>query len=76
MPVMDGITCTQEIRKLKNGNSHCTIIALTANVLKDDQIKCFKAGMNDFLSKPISIERLGSILSKWLTDDASLQINS
>ncbi len=50
MPVMDGLEATRRIRR--DLELEIPIIALTANVLKEDTKKCFDAGMNDFLSKP------------------------
>ncbi|WP_157680534.1 response regulator [Bacteriovorax sp. Seq25_V] len=50
-PAMDGITTTLEIRQIDNYQP--TIVAMTANVFKEDQIKCKEAGMNAFLSKPL-----------------------
>jgi len=63
MPVMNGIDAAKLIR---NNDKTTTIIALTANVMKDDKEKCFQAGMNDFLSKPIQIDNLAMMLRKWL----------
>ncbi|MFT5208149.1 MAG: PAS domain S-box-containing protein [Candidatus Omnitrophota bacterium] len=62
MPVMGGIDATKEIRK---SNSDIPIIALTAAVMKEDKENSFMAGMNDFLTKPIQIETLQSIITKW-----------
>jgi len=65
MPVMDGFVATKEIRewehdeKLKPGH----IIALTANALKEDKERCFKIGMNDFLSKPFKIKDIEQALN-------------
>jgi PAS domain S-box-containing protein len=56
MPEMDGITATKIIRQSEQKQPY--IIALTANALEDDRIKCMEAGMNDYISKPISIEEL------------------
>lgn len=59
MPVMDGIEATQKIRKLKDKNkSQTPIIALTANILNEEKEKCFMAGMNGYLNKPITEEAL------------------
>jgi len=63
MPVMNGIDAAKLIR---NNDKTTTIIALTANVMKDDKEKCFQAGMNDFISKPIQIDNLAMMLRKWL----------
>lgn len=56
MPEMDGITATKIIRQSPQKQPY--IIALTANALEDDRIKCIDVGMNDYISKPISIEQL------------------
>ncbi len=57
MPVMDGFEATIEIRKLESGKK-LPIIAVTANVLNADREKCLSYGMNEFISKPFSIEKL------------------
>lgn len=62
MPEMDGITATKIMRESSQKQPH--IIALTANVLEDDRIKCIDAGMNDYISKPISIDELKMALEK------------
>lgn len=63
MPRMDGITATKEILKNKFcGNP--TIVAMTANVLPEDKHQCLLAGMSDFLSKPIRVEDIMSVISK------------
>lgn len=63
MPNMDGITATQKIRANKDLKQPY-IIALTANAFAEDRINCSAAGMNDFISKPISIENLVNALKK------------
>jgi len=65
MPVMNGYLATEEIRR-KESSSHIPIIALTANAMENDDIRCKDAGMDDFLSKPFAINDLISILQKWL----------
>ena len=62
MPIKDGITATEEIRRLPIRQP--IIVALTANAFAEDREKCFAAGMSDFLSKPISREDLDRVLAK------------
>jgi len=66
MPEMDGITATREIRK-KYGEQRPqpTIIALTANVLEEDKKRCFDAGMDDFLPKPVKKDQIREKIEKW-----------
>ena len=52
MPVLSGLEATQQIRQLPDGKES-VIIAMTANAFTEDRVRCFEAGMNDFLSKPI-----------------------
>ena len=68
MPVMDGFAATQAIRQGDAGdaNRNITIVAMTANALKGDKERCLDAGMNDYLSKPIDVEKLESTLKQWL----------
>lgn len=53
MPEVDGFTATKEIRNLDSMQKNIPIIALTAHALMGDKEKCLKAGMNDYISKPI-----------------------
>jgi two-component system sensor histidine kinase/response regulator len=65
MPVMDGVTATQEIRKDPRFQE-LPIVAMTANVMAADVEKCYQAGMNDHLGKPIDPEELFGKLLKWI----------
>ncbi len=65
MPVMDGYHATRRIRALPGDAAAVTIIAMTANALSGDRAACFAAGMDDFLSKPITKAMLSSMLEKW-----------
>jgi CheY-like chemotaxis protein/HPt (histidine-containing phosphotransfer) domain-containing protein len=67
MPEMDGYACAAEIRRLEVDGGHMPIIAMTAHVMKTDRDKCLAAGMDDFLSKPVRVAHLGSVLTRWLT---------
>ncbi len=67
MPVMDGYQATMEIRRSPSAATrHVPIIALTANVMEGDQKKCLDAGMDDYLSKPYSMQDLEKKLVRWL----------
>ena len=52
MPEMDGYEATIQIRKLEDGKSKTCVMAMTANVIKEEIDKCFSSGMNDFIAKP------------------------
>ena len=62
MPEMDGFQATIEIRKT---DLNIIIIAMTANVMKDDKEKCFEIGMNDYISKPVKIDILDKKINEW-----------
>lgn len=67
MPEMDGYEATRQIRKLADDFYQALpVIALTANSMMGDDEKCYMAGMNDYLSKPIRIHELQNMLRKWL----------
>ncbi len=63
MPEMDGTTLAQTLREQGN---QITIIALTANAMAEDRLRCLQAGCNDYATKPIERERLISVCSQWL----------
>ncbi|MBF0316657.1 MAG: response regulator [Nitrospirae bacterium] len=65
MPVMDGITATLEIRKLKE-HANLPIIAMTANAMVSDRDNCMTAGMNDHVAKPIDPDELCDCLLRWI----------
>ncbi|MEO0576072.1 MAG: ATP-binding protein [Pseudomonadota bacterium] len=70
MPGLDGFDTTRQIRKMVNRKiANVPVIALTANAMAGDRQRCLAAGMNDYLSKPIKIDALGNMLTKWLDTD-------
>ncbi|MBK9956055.1 MAG: response regulator [Rhodocyclaceae bacterium] len=68
MPVMDGITATEELRRRDReaGRPHLPVIALTAGAFEDDRRRCMEAGLDDFLTKPVIVDELVAMLEKWL----------
>lgn len=65
MPEMDGVEATLAIRKLeKISHSHTPIVALTAGALQEERDKCMAAGMDNFLTKPIELEKLKEALER------------
>ena len=68
MPVMDGFEASKKIRASKELGklSEIPIIALTASAMAGDKDKCFSAGMNDYLTKPLDRDLLKRTLQKWL----------
>ena len=68
MPVMDGLQATQHIRQWEQETlqPHLSIIALTAGAFEEDRQLCIASGMDDFLTKPISMDKLASVLAKWM----------
>jgi PAS domain S-box-containing protein len=74
MPKMDGYALTAAIRAAENSDRHGVIIALTANALKGEALRCRAAGMDDYLSKPATLADLQTMLKKWLPDaDPAIQ---
>jgi signal transduction histidine kinase/DNA-binding response OmpR family regulator/CHASE3 domain sensor protein len=65
MPVMDGLTATREIRKDRNWKK-LPIITLTAKAMPDDQQRCIQAGANDYMAKPLDVEKLLSLVRVWM----------
>ncbi|MGC4014717.1 MAG: response regulator [Luteolibacter sp.] len=65
MPEMDGLTAMREIRKHREW-SRLPIIALTAKAMRSDQEQCLQAGANDYLSKPLDVEKLLSLVRVWM----------
>jgi PAS domain S-box-containing protein len=66
MPVMDGYQATKEIRLRERAMSHIPIIALTANAINGDAEKCFAAGMDAYVPKPVKMKSLKEVINQTL----------
>lgn len=69
MPILDGYETTREIRLWQESffanRRRPVVVAMTANAMKEDQQKCLNAGMDDYLSKPVSKEQLAAAIERW-----------
>jgi CheY-like chemotaxis protein len=63
MPEIDGYDATREIRRCEGNHRRTVIIAMTAEALGRD--RCIESGMDDFISKPVRMEDLTSVIRKW-----------
>jgi CheY-like chemotaxis protein len=66
MPVLDGCAATREIRRLPGWAGRVPIIALTASVFTEDSLRCFEAGMDDFVAKPFRAAELIKKCEQWM----------
>jgi CheY-like chemotaxis protein len=65
MPEMDGLTATREIRQRPDW-SNLPVIVLTAKAMANDQDECIRAGANDYMAKPVDVEKLLSLVRVWM----------
>ncbi|MEZ5114664.1 MAG: ATP-binding protein [Candidatus Nanopelagicales bacterium] len=69
MPTMDGFDATRALRARESGDEHLTVIALTAGALDEDRQRCFDAGMDDFMTKPVTLDALTRMLARHAISD-------
>jgi signal transduction histidine kinase/DNA-binding response OmpR family regulator len=75
MPTLDGYDTAREIRRREaaaaaGGGEHVPIVAMTANAMLGDRERCLEAGMDDYMAKPISLDVLDEMLTRWLSPAA------
>ncbi|MDX1907372.1 MAG: PAS domain S-box protein [Bacteroidia bacterium] len=71
MPEMDGLEATQAIRAAENATHRHVIIAMTANAMSGDRERCLAAGMDDYISKPVNLERVQEALARWFGETSA-----
>ena len=71
IPVLDGYRATGEIRRRQGASSRTPIIALTGSATPADRERCLAAGMDDYLTKPLSVKALAATLARWAPGDRS-----
>jgi CheY-like chemotaxis protein/HPt (histidine-containing phosphotransfer) domain-containing protein len=66
MPVLDGFEATQEMRRREGDGKRMPIIAMTAGAMAEDRARCVAAGMDGFVSKPVTLAAVESALAHWI----------
>lgn len=78
MPKMNGYEFTRALRRWEQhlaGRTHTPVIAITANAFREDMETCFNAGMDDFMSKPVTLARMSAVLLQWLGDTSPIGVD-
>ncbi|MGQ9425893.1 response regulator [Gilvimarinus sp. F26214L] len=70
MPVLDGLETTRRIRAMENKHGRTPVVALTAHAMTDQKAELLLAGLDDYLSKPVSEAQLIHVIRRWINSDA------
>jgi CheY-like chemotaxis protein len=70
MPELDGYQATKELRRREQGGDHTPVIAMTAHAMEGAAEECMRAGMDDYVSKPLRREQLEAALVRWIPQDS------
>jgi len=73
MPEMNGYEATREIRRIENGSRRVRIVAMTAEAVSGTRDRCLAAGMDDFISKPVTAEDLIAAIERCIGQTADIQ---
>lgn len=65
MPGLDGLEATRRIRSLRTPAANIPVIGVTASAMMDDRQNCLDSGMNDYVTKPITVESLKAVIDRW-----------
>ena len=76
LPGIDGLETTRGLRRLEDRGTRAPVIAMTASALAGDHERCLDAGMDDVLTKPVSMVTLGTALTRWLTGDEDTALHA
>jgi CheY-like chemotaxis protein len=77
MPVMDGFQATEEIRRLEaRAHRRVPIIATTASVMPEERERCLRAGMDDFVAKPIQLRDMRRVVSQWAPERRTVAVSA
>ena len=68
MPVLDGFAATRELRRREGDGRRTPVVAMTASATEGDRERCLEAGMDDYISKPISRATVAAALERWVVD--------
>ncbi|NRA68230.1 MAG: response regulator [Pseudobacteriovorax sp.] len=76
MPVMDGFEATERIRawEVQNNKVQSPILAMTANAMASDKERCLSIGMNDYFTKPVTLEKISTIIAEWSRTQESKEL--